>query len=76
MQCHHIATIGFRSRVWLDHGTLRGSFRETPTGIDMKHLSMFIRYASISITIDRCGYLLPGSEADAAARMIEFLTRA
>lgn len=45
-------------------------------GLNMKLLSTFMGHASISITIDRYGHLLPGSEADAGAQMTDFLARA
>lgn len=42
-------------------------------GVNMKQLSTFMGHASISITIDRYGHLLPGSEADAGALLTRFL---
>jgi len=38
-------------------------------GIAINTVSKFIGHASITITIDRYGHLLPGGEADAIARL-------
>jgi hypothetical protein len=36
------------------------------TGVNAKALSTFIGHANISITLDRYGQLMPGSEGEAA----------
>jgi integrase len=40
----------------------------------MKKLSVYMGHASIQITMDRYGHLLPGSEADDAAMFGAFLS--
>jgi len=42
-------------------------------GVNVKALSEFLGHASITITLDRYGYLLPGSIAEAATRLDAFL---
>jgi len=44
-------------------------------GANMKALSTYMGHASISITMDRYGHLLPGSETEAADRLQEYLDR-
>jgi integrase len=43
-------------------------------GINPKALSTYIGHASISITMDRYGHLMPGSEEEAAGRLDRFLS--
>lgn len=45
-------------------------------GLNAKALSTFMGHASISITLDRYGHLMPGSEGEAASRLDDYLTRA
>jgi integrase len=42
-------------------------------GVNAKALSTYIGHASISITMDRYGHLMPGSEAEAAGRLDAYL---
>jgi integrase len=44
-------------------------------GVNVKALSEFLGHASITITIDRYGHLLPGSHAEATSLMDAFLER-
>ena len=39
-------------------------------GVNAKALSTYIGHACISITMDRYGHLMPGSEAEAAGRSV------
>jgi integrase len=43
--------------------------------VNAKALSTYIGHASISITMDRYGHLMPGSEAEAAGRLSAYLER-
>lgn len=45
-------------------------------GVNAKALSTYIGHASISITMDRYGHLMPGSEAEAAGRLDAYLESA
>ena len=45
-------------------------------GVNAKALSTYIGHASISITMDRYGHLMPGSEAEAAGRLDAYLASA
>ena len=45
-------------------------------GVNLKALSTFMGHASITITLDRYGHLLPGSEEEAAGLVDEYLARA
>jgi len=45
-------------------------------GVNAKALSTFMGHANISITMDRYGHLMPGSEEEAAKRMDDYLERA
>jgi integrase len=45
-------------------------------GINTKALSSYMGHASITITLDRYGHLLPGNEQEAAALLDTWLTRA
>ena len=38
-------------------------------GVNAKALSTFMGHATISITLDRYGHLMPGTEAEAAAML-------
>ena len=42
--------------------------------VNAKALSTFMGHANISITLDRYGHLLPGSEAEAASLLDDYLT--
>ncbi len=42
-------------------------------GVNAKALSTYIGHASIAITMDRYGHLMPGSEAEAAGRLDAYL---
>jgi integrase len=42
-------------------------------GVNLKALSTFMGHATISITLDRYGHLMPGSEAEAAALLDAYL---
>jgi integrase len=44
-------------------------------GVNVKALSAFLGHASITITLDRYGHLLPGSIGEAAALLDTFLGR-
>jgi integrase len=44
-------------------------------GIDAKTLSTYMGHASVAITLDRYGHLMPGNEAAAAAKLDAFLRR-
>ena len=46
-----------------------------PAGVNVKALSEFLGHASITITLDRYGHLLPGSIAEAAALLDTYLAR-
>jgi integrase len=43
-------------------------------GVNAKALSVFMGHANISITLDRYGHLMPGSEAEAAGLLDAYLT--
>lgn len=45
-------------------------------GVNIKALSTYMGHASITITLDRYGHLLPGSESDAAEKLDAYLARA
>jgi integrase len=45
-------------------------------GVNAKALSTYMGHASISITLDRYGHLMPGNEAEAADLLDAFLARA
>lgn len=42
-------------------------------GVNAKALSTYIGHASISITMDRYGHLMPGSESEAAGKLDAYL---
>jgi integrase len=44
-------------------------------GVNAKALATFMGHANISITLDRYGHLMPGSEAEAADLLDAYLTR-
>ncbi len=44
-------------------------------GVNAKALSTFMGHATISITLDRYGHLMPGSEAEAASLLSAYLNR-
>ncbi len=45
-------------------------------GVNAKALSAYMGHASITITLDRYGHLMPGNEADAAGLLDSYLERA
>lgn len=45
-------------------------------GVNAKALQSFIGHSSITITLDRCGHLFPGSEQEAAALLDAYLAEA
>ena len=45
-------------------------------GVNAKALSTYMGHASVTITYDRYGHLMPGNEGDAAALLDAYLTRA
>lgn len=45
-------------------------------GVNAKALSSYIGHASVTITFDRYGHLMPGNEAEAAALLDAYLERA
>jgi integrase len=44
-------------------------------GVNVKALSTFMGHSSITITLDRYGHLLPGSEEEAAGMLDVYLGR-
>lgn len=60
-----------------------GSTRERHTfaslmiaaGVNAKALSTYMGHATISITLDRYGHMMPGNEAEARALLDAYLTR-
>jgi integrase len=45
-------------------------------GVNAKALSTYMGHASITITLDRYGHLMPGNEEEAANLLDAYLTRA
>jgi integrase len=45
-------------------------------GVNAKALSTYLGHASITITFDRYGHLMPGSESEAVGLMDAYLARA
>lgn len=45
-------------------------------GVNAKALSTYMGHASVSITFDRYGHLMPGNESEAADRLDAYLARA
>jgi len=45
-------------------------------GVNAKALSTYMGHATISITLDRYGHLMPGNEAEAAGLLDAYLDRA
>ena len=45
-------------------------------GVNAKALSSYLGHASITITLDRYGHLMPGSEDEAAGLLDAYLERA
>jgi integrase len=45
-------------------------------GVNVKAISTYMGHASVKITLDRYGHLMPNSEEEAAARLDEYLARA
>ena len=44
-------------------------------GVNAKALSSYMRHASIPITLDRYGHLIPGNEEEAAGLLDAYLAR-
>jgi hypothetical protein len=44
-------------------------------GVNAKALSTYMRHATITITLDRYGHLMPGDEAEAAELLDAYLAR-
>jgi integrase len=44
-------------------------------GVNAKALSSYMGHASVTITFDRYGHLMPGNEAEAAALLDAYLER-
>ena len=42
-------------------------------GVNIKALQVFMGHASITVTMDRYGHLMPGSESEAAALLDAYL---
>jgi len=45
-------------------------------GVNAKALSTYMGHASVTITYDRYGHLMPGNEGEAAALMDSYLAQA
>ena len=45
-------------------------------GVNPKALSAFMGHPSVTITLDRYGHLMPGSEEEAAGMLDDYLDRA
>ena len=45
-------------------------------GVNAKALSSYMGHASVSITFDRYGHLMPGNESEAAGLLDAYLARA
>jgi integrase len=45
-------------------------------GVNAKWLSAYMGHASITVTLDRYGHLMPGNEGEAAVLLDSFLSRA
>lgn len=45
-------------------------------GVNAKALSAYMGHASVTITFDRYGHLMPGNEAEAAGLLDAYLARA
>lgn len=45
-------------------------------GVNAKALSTYMGHSNIGITLDRCGHLMPGNEAEAAGLLDAYLNRA
>jgi hypothetical protein len=45
-------------------------------GVNVKAISTYMGHASVKITLDRYGHLMPDSETDTAARLNDYLVRA
>ncbi len=43
-------------------------------GVNIKALQVFMGHASITVTLDRYGHLMPGSEDEAGGLLDEYLT--
>ncbi len=44
-------------------------------GVNAKALSTYMGHATISITLDRYGHLMPGNESEAAEMLEQYLAR-
>ena len=45
-------------------------------GVNAKALCAYMGHSSITVTLDRCGHLMPGAEREAAALLDGYLERA
>jgi integrase len=71
--------------VWLKAGLARLGLHEARhtfaslmigVGVNAKALSTYMGHASITITLDRYGHLMPGNEEEAAGLLDAYLERA
>jgi integrase len=53
----------------------RPSICDVGAGVNAKALSTYMGHASIGITLDRYGHLMPGNEDEAAALLDSYLER-
>jgi integrase len=82
----NISTIWARARrAWADHGLepiglheCRHTFASLmiAAGVNAKALATFMGHSSVTITLDRYGHLMPGSEDEAAGLLDAYLERA
>lgn len=72
------------ARIWEAAGLSRITLHECrhtfaslmiAAGVNAKSLSTYMGHATISITLDRYGHLMPGNEDEAAAMLDEYLAR-
>jgi integrase len=64
---------GIRERLRLHQARHTYASFMIAAGVNAKALSVFMGHSSIKVTFDLYGHLLPGSEAEAAALLDEFL---
>jgi integrase len=71
-------------RLWIEAGLETLTLHEArhtfaslmiAAGVNAKALSVYMGHATISITLDRYGHLLPGNEEEAAALLDAYLDR-
>ncbi len=51
------------------------NLHDDSAGVNVKALSAYMGHASITITLDRYGHLLPGAEEEAAELMYAYIER-